>query len=120
MATHLTPRRAIGRQLPTPRRQGNTIPKSSLRLPHEQDESADQTAAKPDAVIVQAHRDLAAGMVDTDMRATPGLDAQRRAGLVPGPGGQPTQSQKGPVAPTPPASASERASGQRPGKRGRA
>lgn len=39
-------------------------------------------------VMNQARQDLAAGLVDTDMHATPGLDAQRRAALVPGPGGQ--------------------------------
>ncbi len=37
----------------------------------------------------QAHRDLEAGLVDTDMRATPGLDAQRRTKLVPGAAGKP-------------------------------
>ena len=39
--------------------------------------------------MVQAKRDIDAGMVDTDMRATPGLDAELRARLVPGPGGKP-------------------------------
>lgn len=38
--------------------------------------------------MVQAQRDIEAGLVDTDMRSTPGLDAERRAQLVPGPGGQ--------------------------------
>jgi hypothetical protein len=38
--------------------------------------------------MVQAKRDLAAGQQDPDMHATPGLDAQRRARLVPGPGGK--------------------------------
>jgi hypothetical protein len=40
-------------------------------------------------VIAQAKRDLDAGLVDTDMRATPGLDAEQREKLVPGPGGKP-------------------------------
>jgi hypothetical protein len=40
-------------------------------------------------VIAQAGRDLDAGMVDTDMRATAGLDAERHARLNPGPGGKP-------------------------------
>jgi hypothetical protein len=40
-------------------------------------------------VMVQAHRDIEAGLVDTDMRATPGMDAQRRDALVPGAGGKP-------------------------------
>lgn len=60
-----------------------------LPLPHERDESTPQVAAKPDPVMVQAHRDLEAGLVDTDMRATPGIDAQRRAAMVPGAGGKP-------------------------------
>ena len=33
--------------------------------------------------------DIDAGMVDTDMHATPGLDTERRDQLVPGPGGKP-------------------------------
>jgi len=37
----------------------------------------------------QAKRDLDAGMVDTDMRASPGLTAKRRARLVPGAGVKP-------------------------------
>ena len=40
------------------------------------------TAATPDPAIEQARRDLAAGQVDTDLRATPGLDAQRRKDLL--------------------------------------
>jgi hypothetical protein len=44
---------------------------------------------EPDPVIVQAKHDIEAGMVDTDMRATPGLDAALRAQLVPGAGGKP-------------------------------
>ena len=42
-------------------------------------------ATQPDPQIVQAKRDLDAGLVDTDMRATPGLDAERREQLVPTP-----------------------------------
>ncbi len=60
-----------------------------LPLPHERDESTHNVAAEPDPVMVQAHRDIEAGLVDTDMRATPGMDAQRRAALVPGAGGKP-------------------------------
>ena len=60
-----------------------------LPLPHELDASTHGVAAEPDPVMVQAHRDIEAGLVDTDMRATPGLDAQRRAALVPGAGGKP-------------------------------
>ena len=47
------------------------------------------TAPAPDPKMLQAQRDLDAGLVDTDMRATPGMDAQRRAKLVPGAGGKP-------------------------------
>jgi hypothetical protein len=60
-----------------------------LALPHERDESAPAVAVEPDPAMAQAKRDIDAGMVDTDMRATPGLDAALRARLVPGPGGKP-------------------------------
>lgn len=62
------------------------------QLPHERDQStsADGTggmgtgAAGEDqrAVIGQAHEDLKQGQVDTDLRSTPGLDAERRDQLV--------------------------------------
>jgi hypothetical protein len=39
-------------------------------------------------MMAQAKRDIDAGLVDTDMRVTPGLDAKRRDRLVPGPGGK--------------------------------
>lgn len=42
--------------------------------------------------MVQAKRDIDAGLVDTDMRVTPGLDAKLRTKLVPGPGGKPPAS----------------------------
>ena len=61
---------------------------AGLKLPHERDDSIDTAAAVPDPMIVQAKRDIDAGLVDTDMRVTPGLDAKRRACLVPGPGGK--------------------------------
>ena len=78
------------RQVAKPPR-GAKAPRSTtgLALPHEHDESTDPSAEAPDPVMAQAKRDLDAGMVDTDMRATPGLDAKRRARLVPGPGGKP-------------------------------
>ncbi len=44
-----------------------------------------QVAREPDPIMVQAKRDIDAGLVDTDRRATPGLDAERRAQLVPVP-----------------------------------
>jgi hypothetical protein len=92
----LNPRskRPIGRQLPTPRRNTRT-PAPAGPLPLAQDGGSapiKTTAAEPDPVMVQAKRDIDAGMVDTDMRATPGLDAERRARLVPGPGGKPPQT----------------------------
>ena len=59
-----------------------------LPLPHEQDESITSVAQAPDPVMQQAKRDIDAGLVDTDMRATPGLDAALRQEMVPGPGGQ--------------------------------
>jgi hypothetical protein len=70
---------------------GAKAPRSApgLPLPHERDESPDPAAGGPDSVIAQAKRDIDAGMVDTDMHATPGLDTKLRARLVPGPGGTP-------------------------------
>lgn len=83
-------KRPIGLQQPIPQ-QGAKPPRLNpdLPLPHERDQSIDATADAPDPKMVQAKRDLDAGLVDTDMRATPGLDAKRREGLVPGPGGKP-------------------------------
>ena len=72
-----------------PRRAKAPRSEPGLPLPHERDESPDPAAVAPDPVIAQAKRDIDAGMVDTDMRATPGLDAELRARLVPGPGGKP-------------------------------
>ena len=82
-------RRPVGRKLATPPR-GAKAPMSAagLALPHERDESTDTTAEAPDPLMVQAKRDIDAGLVDTDMHATPGLDAQLRARLVPGPSGK--------------------------------
>ncbi len=56
----------------------------SLALPHERDESIKEDGLPRRAVIEQAAKDLAAGQVDTDMRDTPGLDAERRDALVEG------------------------------------
>jgi hypothetical protein len=55
----------------------------------EHDRLIDPADVAPDPVIAQAKRDIDAGMVDTDMRATAGLDASLRARLVPGAGGKP-------------------------------
>ena len=70
----------------SPSRRAPQVP-PKLKLPHERDESLGAAGRAPRKVIEQARRDLEAGLVDTDMRATPGLDAQRRRLLVkPGPG----------------------------------
>ncbi|SEL18902.1 hypothetical protein SAMN05216359_10677 [Roseateles sp. YR242] len=73
-----------------------------LQLPHERDQSVgrDSTGAmgtgaageQQREVLQQAHRDLQQGQVDTDMRATPGLDAQRRNDMVDDPKGAPAPS----------------------------
>lgn len=91
MSLNQRTRRPVGRQPATPPRGAGTPgPASGLALPHERDElNHATTAVKPDPAMVQAKRDLDAGMVDTDMRATPGLDSERRNSLVPGPGGKP-------------------------------
>lgn len=63
-----------------------------VQLPHERDQSVggDSTGGmgsgtageEQRAVIGQAHEDLKRGQVDTDLRSTPGLDAERRDRLV--------------------------------------
>lgn len=84
MAGGLKRDRSVGRRGATPPRLARTpIPASGLALPHERDESPDTSARKPDPVIDQAMHDIDAGMVDTDMRASPGLDAELRTRLVP-------------------------------------
>ncbi len=60
-----------------------------LELPHERDEANRNVAHAPDPVMEQARRDVEAGLVDTDMRATAGQNADLREKLVPGPGGKP-------------------------------
>ena len=78
----------------SPRQDGVDLP-----MPHERDEAAGHTAVRPDPVIRQAKRDLDAGQVDTDMRATPGLDAARRKCLTDTPpapeGGGPSDADVG-------------------------
>ena len=93
MSSNPKSRRPVGRQLPTPPL-GAKAPRlnPALPLPHERDESLGATAPAPDPKMVQAHRDIEAGQVDTDMHATPGLDARRRARMVPGAGGKPPPS----------------------------
>lgn len=60
----------------------------ALPLPHERDESTSNEGSPPSDVIRQAGQDLGRGLVDTDMRATPGLDGPRREKLVPGAAGR--------------------------------
>ena len=87
----MTPRsgRPVGRRSGTPARR-TKAPRSApgLALPHERDESTDASPGAPDPEMAQAKRDIDAGLVNTDMRGTPGLDAQRRAQLVPGAAGK--------------------------------
>ena len=66
-----------------------------MQLPHERDQSVrgDSTGShgtgaageRQREVMGQAGDDLKQGQVDTDLRTTPGLDAERRDRLVPGP-----------------------------------
>lgn len=63
-----------------------------LPLPHERDEAvgvastgqagSGAAGAAQRRVIERARRDLEEGQVDTDLHATPGLDAERRDALV--------------------------------------
>lgn len=77
------PRESINMGLP-PHAPGANVKRrlGPLELPHERDESLHATESQPDPVIEQAARDLAEGQVDTDLRTTPGLDAQRREQLL--------------------------------------
>ncbi|HSX95179.1 MAG TPA: hypothetical protein VLG41_19805 [Hydrogenophaga sp.] len=77
------PRESVNTGLP-PHAPGANVKRrlGPLELPHERDESLHATASQPDPVIEQAARDLAKGQVDTDLRTTPGLDAQRREQLL--------------------------------------
>ena len=92
--------------IPEPQRRQHDVPHEHepIELPVEPDEGmtpahipddpeherlVDPGTPVIDPVIAQAQRDFDAGMVDTDMHATPGLDARLRARLVPGPGGKP-------------------------------
>ena len=83
-AVKLPPDARADSQLQVPAGLGPPLP-----LPHERDESVDPDPREPDAALTQAAQDIDGCMVDTDMRATPGLDARTRNRLVPGPGGNP-------------------------------
>lgn len=63
---------------------GAVVTQGQPSLPHERDQQNTATHAKPDPQIRRAADDLKQGQVDTDLRATPGLDAARRGKLVPG------------------------------------
>lgn len=67
-----------------PRTRGDASRPEGPSLPHDRDQQAASTDAEPNAHIDRAARDLQQGQVDTDLRATPGLDADRRGGLVKG------------------------------------
>ena len=54
---------------------------TELPMPHERDERMD-VRPEPDPMVERAGRDLAEGQVDTDLRTTPGLDAERRERLL--------------------------------------
>jgi len=62
---------------PTPHDTGHTTPRIhgdlSPRLPHERDESSDSQTSEPRPIMLQAHKDLESGLVDTDRG--PVLDA---------------------------------------------
>lgn len=62
----------------TPDRKVNTNQKTGTddhnRLPHERDESPDGHNDGPRGVMKQAASDLAQGLVDTDLRGTPGVE----------------------------------------------
>ncbi|RZL33872.1 MAG: hypothetical protein EOP35_16930 [Rubrivivax sp.] len=69
-----------------PRTLGDASRPEGPSLPHDRDQQAASAGAGagPNAHIEQAAEDLKQGQVDTDLRATPGLDAKRRGGLVEG------------------------------------
>lgn len=89
----------------SPRAPGSLPPTEAdehLELPHERDQSTRNTSSRTDPGMRQAQKDLEAGQVDTDMRATPGLDAEQRRHYVPGAGGQPPSKHAAPPSPTAP------------------
>lgn len=67
-----------------PRTPGDASRPKGPSLPHDRDQQAASTDAEPNSHIGQAARDLKQGQVDTDLRATPGLDAERRGDMVEG------------------------------------
>jgi len=69
---------------PPPSTPGSSVEgnRNELPLPHERDQKAGDTASTPAPEVKQASEDIKAGQVDTDLRATPGLDAPRRRELL--------------------------------------
>ena len=53
-------------------------------LPHDRDQQNSSVNPNPDPHIERAAQDLKQGQVDTDLRQTPGLDADHRGTLVDG------------------------------------
>ena len=51
-------------------------------MPHERDASINPADTDPREVMVRAKRDIDAGLVDTDLRAKPGLDAEQRRKIL--------------------------------------
>ena len=60
-------RRSRALSVQTQAAQAPGLPKAPL-LPHEHDESPELSSASPQSVEVQAHADLARGLVETDRR----------------------------------------------------
>ena len=73
-----------GQAAEQPRSKGDASRPQGPSLPHDRDQQVVATDAEPNAHIDRAARDLQQGQVDTDLRATPGLDADRRGALVKG------------------------------------
>ncbi|RZJ11731.1 MAG: hypothetical protein EOP39_05570 [Rubrivivax sp.] len=67
-----------------PRTAGDASRPQGPSLPHDRDQQAASTGTEPNAHMEQAAEDLKQGQVDTDLRATPGLDAERRGDMVKG------------------------------------
>lgn len=67
-----------------PRTPGDASRPEGPSLPHDRDQQAASTDARPNPHIERAARDLAEGQVDTDLRNPPGQDAERRGDVVPG------------------------------------
>lgn len=67
-----------------PRTAGDASRPEGPSLPHDRDQQAASTNPEPNPHIERAAKDLKQGQVDTDLRATPGLDAERRGDLVKG------------------------------------